>query len=115
MGNAPSIDLTFDIQELKHKTSMEGISDVDLTVVLSRRATIVASLEEWDMDNVEHATLGTALAGGAIQILSTDAKRGALRVVGTDTVGVRMQWDFPLVSWRPSGSIPMISEEFAAM
>lgn len=115
MGNAPSIELTFDIEELEHKTAMEGISDVDLTVVISRGATIVVSLEEWDMDNVEMAVLGTALSGGAIQILATDAKRGALRVVGTNTVGVRMQWDFPLVSFRPSGSVPLISEEFAAM
>jgi hypothetical protein len=115
LGNAPSIELSFDFDELEHFSAMEGINELDLTVTRSKSASIVMELEEMEPDNLEMMVLGTAGTGGVIEILAVNDKTGALRVVGTNDIGVKYQWDFPRVQFRPSGALAMVGDDFASV
>lgn len=116
LGNAPTIQFTINVDVLDHFSSMAGIRSKDFTVVREKSAQIVLTLDEWDPENVAMAVLGTVTGSPAtIDIMSESAITGALRIVGTNDVGVRCQWDFPNVSFRPSGALDLISEEFATM
>ncbi len=116
LGNAPQIQVSITVDVLDHFSSMEGIRSKDLSVVREKSATVVLTLEEWDPENVALAVLGSVGSpDGIINFLDASEHIGALRVIGTNDVGVKTQWDWPRVSFRPSGSMDLISEEFGTM
>lgn len=115
MGNAPSAELSFEFDELEHFSSMEGINELDLTVIRSKSANLVIEFEEFPPDNVSFFTLGAALSDNVIDILAVNDKTGRVQIVGSNDVGVKLQWDFPRVQWRPSGAIPMVTDEIASV
>jgi hypothetical protein len=115
LGNAPSSELSFDFDELEHFSAMEGINELDLTVARSKSASLVMELEEFEPDNLELMVIGTTDTAGVIEILALSQKTGALRIVNTNDVGPKFQWDFPRVQFRPSGAIPMITDDWAGV
>lgn len=115
MGNAPSVELSFDFDELEHFSAMEGINELDLTITRSKSASLVMELEEQNPDNIAFETLGVEGSGGVIEILAVNEKTGAVRVVNSNDVGPKFQWDFPRVQFRPSGAIAMVGDDFAGV
>jgi hypothetical protein len=115
LGNAPSVELSYEFDEIEHFSSMQGINELDLTVARSKSASLVMELEEFEPDNMALMTLGIEGSGGIIEILGVSEKTGALRVVNSNDVGPRFQWDFPRVQFRPSGAIAMVGDDFASV
>jgi hypothetical protein len=115
IGNAPSSELSFDFDEVEHFSAMEGINELDLTIVRSKSASLVLELEEFSPDNLAIMTLGTENSGGVIEIFALTEKTGAIRIVNTNEVGPKYQWDFPRVQFRPSGAIAMITTDIASV
>lgn len=120
LGNCPEIEYTPTVDTLDHFSSMTGIRSKDKKVVREKSATVRVVMEELTPYNLGLAVMGEVTTGvlplpSTIDIFSLSEIKGALRFVGQNDVGARMQADFPNVSITPSSSINLISEEWGNM
>jgi hypothetical protein len=111
MGNAPEFEFTPKADTLDHFSSREGIKSLDKSVVLSRSAEVRLVLEEFTMENLALALLGT-VAGSQLDIFSTDAVEGALAFVGTNDVGKKFEMLLKSVTFLPSSTLKLIGEDW---
>jgi hypothetical protein len=116
LGNAPTVQYTPNIEWLNHNSAMEGIRSRDAREPVEKTAQIVIQLEEWDPLNIELWAFGEMTGSPpVIDLLAEDEITGALRVIGTNTRGVRCQWDWPSVSFGPSSTLDLVTDEWASM
>jgi hypothetical protein len=100
---------------------MSGVRTKDRKVVREKSATLRIVMEELTPHNLGIAVMGEVTDPVApateytIDIFSLSEIKGALRFVGQNDIGARVQWDWPLVSITPSSSINLISEEWGSM
>lgn len=116
LGNVPSLEFTPTIETLEHFSSMEGVKEKDLEIVLERSGELVMIFEEWTPRNLGIALLGEvdegAVGGPEIEIFGANAVQGELKFTSTNEVGPKMDLHFFNVSFIPSGSVNPISDEF---
>ncbi len=118
LGNCPAFELTPTIETLEHKSSMSGVSSVDRKIVLSKALKARIVMEELTPQNLGIILMGDVTPSSpeyVIDIFTLSEVTGKLRFIGTNDIGAKVQMDFPSVSFTPSGSINMISEEWASM
>lgn len=119
-GNCPEVEWTPTVDKLDHFSSRTGIRVKDLSVVREKSATVRVVMEELTPHNLGIAlmgevTTGTPPAPTSIDIFSLSEIRGALRFIGQNDVGAKVQYDWPNVSIIPTSSINLISEEWGSM
>lgn len=118
LGNAPEIELTPQIEKLDHFSSRSGVRSKDKSVVLEKSMTCRIVLEEMVADNLAMLLLGEVSVNGSgneqFSIFSEAEIAGALRFEGTNDVGNRVNVTLPSVSFQPTGSLNLISEEWAS-
>lgn len=119
VGNVAELEITVEIEELEHFSSMEGTRVKDLVVVLEKSGQIRMVMEEWVPENMEIALLGamgTNTEGNiTIDILSEDLIRGKLEFEATNSVGPKWDYVFPSIAFRPSGAIAPITSEWGQL
>lgn len=120
LGNCPEVEWTPTVDKLDHFSSRTGIRVKDLSVVREKSATVRVVMEELTPHNLGIAlmgevTTGTPPAPTSIDIFSLSEIRGALRFIGQNDVGAKVQYDWPNVSIIPTSSINLISEEWGSM
>jgi len=122
LGNAPEVEWSPALDILDHFSSMQGIRAKDRKVVREKSATVRVVMEELTPQNLALALMGGLTSPTApatepytIDIYSLTEIKGALRFVGQNDIGPRVQYDWPLVSITPTGSINLISDEWASM
>lgn len=121
MGNVAEVEFTPEVERLDHFSSMAGIKTKDRSDVLERSATLRLLMDEWTPENLAIAFLGTVSnlvspAGGKkITIFSENAIKGAVRFVGTNSVGPKYQYDWHSVQFAPSGGVNLISDEYGQL
>lgn len=119
VGNVTEFETTPELESLEHYSSREGVKDLDKKVVTSKKMTIRMVTDEWDPENVALALLGVVSqdtdGDDMIDIFSENAIVGALRLEGTNEVGVRWLLEFPSVSFTPSGSLSWISDDWGTI
>lgn len=121
LGNCPEVEWSPTVDKLDHFSSRAGIRVKDLSVVREKSGTVRVVMEELTPDNLGLALMGTVTdvagppATATIDIFSLAEIRGALRVISTNDIGARVQYDWPNVSIVPSSSINLISDEWATM
>lgn len=113
LGNCTEIEMSPENESLDHQSSMSGLKFVDRTVSISRKLSIRLVMDEWSDHNVRLAVMGPET--GAINIYSEPEREGDLVITGTNAVGQKYTWTLASVSFIPSGSINLISEEWATM
>lgn len=116
MGNAQSLEFTPSIDTLPHFSQMEGTKSKDDEVVLTRGGTIKMVLEEWTPDNMAIALLGDvdegASGGPTVEIMSTDAVKGAVKFLSNNDIGPRWNYYYHNVSFVPKNALNVISDEW---
>lgn len=116
MGNVAEFEITPDLEELDHFSSMEGVRVKDLTVIIQKSGTLRMLLEEWTPENLQLALLGEIGADSegdtTIDIMSENVIRGEVRFEGSNQVGPKWNYEFPRVAFKPSGSVSPISDEW---
>lgn len=112
VGNVPEFEWTPELEELEHKTSMEGVRSVDLTIVVEKKGSLRIVLEEWTPENLALALMHDAYSSGAIQIFKDEAIRGQVLFTNSNTVGPRYEWHFLAVDIIPDAAMGLITEEF---
>lgn len=115
VGNVPEFEFTPALEELEHFSSRSGVRSKDRTIVIEKSGSLRIVLEEFTMSNLALAFLGTLTedtSGSVIDIFAENSITGAVRFVGQNEVGARFQVDFPNVSFIPSGSVGLITDEW---
>lgn len=116
VGNVTEMVVTTDMTTLEHFTSRAGTKAKDLVVVLEKKGTIKLTLEEITAENVALQLLGTVNEAGAdgpeVEIFAQNAITGALKFVGTNDVGPRINVELYNVSITPNGDFGLITDEW---
>lgn len=116
MGNCPSYELTPDITKLDHFSSRAGVRQKDRSVATEISATIAITLDEYTLENIRLALLGSAVTTEfgktRISLLQAAEIKGAMRFVGKNSVGSRFQLDLPQVSFNQGAGVQFISDEW---
>lgn len=113
IGNAPEIELTPEFETLDHFSSMAGVKSIDKSVVVSKKLSLRMVMDEWSEANLRLAILGPT--SGAIDIFSEAEREGDVVITGTNDVGIKYEWTLGSVSFLPSSSISLISDEWGTM
>lgn len=120
LGNAPEFELTPTVDKLDHFSSRAGTRKKDRSVVREQTLTARIVLDEWTADNLKIALMGGDLTTGtdgtkSFGIFAVSEITGALTFTGTNDVGSKVSLDLPSVSFTPSGSLNLISDEWGQM
>lgn len=117
VGNVPSFEITITVTKLDHFSSRQGVKFKDKSVVLEKSATVKFVLEEFTGENLAMAFLGDLGAGPPItvDIFTLSEIKGALRLIGTNDIGVKAQYDLPFVTLTPSAAVQLISDTWGGM
>ena len=118
MGNCTEFEFTPEIEKLDHFSSREGVRTKDKSVVLQKSGTIRLVLDEWSVENLKLAVLGSsAVVGGAdvIQIFDESSVSGSLKFTGTNDIGPKYEWIFSAVDFIPSSALNLISDEWGTI
>jgi hypothetical protein len=115
LGNVPTFSFTPKVVLLDHYSSMQGIKEKDLEVVIEKSGEVKMDLEELTARNLGLLMLGdvqTDSSGNAqVQILSRDSLIGELQFFATNTIGPRWYVDLLSVNLTPSGAFDPISDK----
>ncbi|MGR9252742.1 phage tail tube protein [Rhizobium leguminosarum] len=116
LGNAPEIEITPTIEKLDHFSSRSGVRKKDRTVVTEKGATIRIVLDEVTAENLALQLMGevsTSTDGTkSFRIMSESEITGVIDFTGTNDVGNQVDMHLSNVSFGPSGSFNLISDEW---
>lgn len=113
-GNVPEFEITPDNEKLQHYSSQAGIKKLDREVLISQSVGVRLVLEEWTIDNLRLALMGSDGAG-TFDIFAVSEIIGAINFVGTNDIGPQVDIVLPRVSFTPSSSINPLSDEWAGL
>lgn len=118
LGNAPEVELTPAIEKLDHFSSRTGVRSKDRSIVLEKTLTLRIVLDEITEENLRKALLGGALSTNSdgnseFAIFAESEIAGSFRFDGQNTVGNLIRMTLPNVSFTPTGSLKLISDEWA--
>lgn len=113
LGNAPEVELTPAIEKLDHFSSRSGVRSKDRTIVLEKTLTLRIVLDEITADNLALLLLGgTVDTTNTFTIYENSEITGSLVFTGTNDVGNQVTMTLPNVSFTPTGSLNLISDEW---
>ena len=119
MGNCTEFEFTPEIEKLDHFSSREGVRTKDKSVIIQKSATLRMVLDEWTVDNLKKAVLGSSAQDSSgndvIQIFNESSVAGSVKFSGTNDVGPKYEWIFSLVDFIPSSAISLISDEWGTI
>lgn len=116
LGNAPEVEITPEIERLDHFSSRAGVRSKDRSVVLEKTLTCRIVLDEITAANIGMLLLSEVVENSdgtkEIDIFSESEITGALLFTGTNDIGNKCVVTMPSVSFGPSGSLSLISDEW---
>jgi hypothetical protein len=119
VGNVPEFELSAEVEELEHFSSMAGTRTRDRTVVLEKSMTLRMVLEEWTIQNLEMGLLGAADTDSSgrdiVDIFESSRVSGEVKLIGSNEVGAKFMWHFPKVDFIPGSSISPITDEWGTI
>jgi len=120
-GECPEVEFTMNVDKLDYFSNRSGIRTKARTVVREKSATLRIVMSELTADNLALYLMGTAVAGSpaaspySIDIFALSEITGALRFVGANDIGAKVQLDFFNVSFTPGASFSPISDEWGQL
>lgn len=120
LGNVPEFEFTPELEKLAHFSSRQGVRTKDREVVIEKSATLRIVMEEWSLQNLVMALMGSAPVAdvdgnNTFNLLAVDEVRGQIRFEGANSVGPQVTITLPLVAFTPSSSIIPISDEWGSL
>jgi len=110
LGNAPSLNLTVEVETIEHITSREGINTIDWTRTKLRRLKGDFELEEFDAENLNLYLFGTRPDGWSIAPLTSGDLLGKLDFWPMNDIGPRYHFE-AYMKLSPKGSLGLISDD----
>jgi len=90
MGNCTEFEFTPEVEKLDHFSSRSGVRFKDRSVVIQKSGTLRLVLDEWTVDNLKMAVLGSSAVvsdAEVIQIFDQSSVSGAIKFTGTNDIG----------------------------
>lgn len=130
LGNVSNASLTLNVEFLDHFSSRAGIRSKDLSVPVQIGGELSLTLDEWQLENLALAVLGTVsdqetgdpgYVDGAteqnkkIAMLNSTSVVGQVRMVGTNSVGVKVEVLLPRVSFKSGNQLSLIADEWGTI
>jgi hypothetical protein len=116
LGNVSALSISADIETLDHFSSRAGVKSKDLSIILSKGGTLNMTMDEVTARNLALMVAGVvdeeAIGGPTIEIFGQNAINGALKFVGANEIGPKVNLDLPNVSFKPDGDLDFISDEW---
>jgi hypothetical protein len=111
LGNAPAFSIGPTVEKLDHFSSRAGVKQKDLTVILSQGLNVKFTLDEITLENLALAFYGE-VSGNVLTLLASSQVQGALKLVGTNSVGEKVQVDLWKISINATGDTPFIGDSW---
>lgn len=111
MGNAPAFSIMPVVETLVHTSSREGVKEEDLEVITMVGATVKFTLDEYDIENLAIAFLGT-VSGDLIHALTDTVLIGELRFLGSNVVGPNYNAICWKVKLKATSEVGFITEDW---
>lgn len=120
VGEVPEAEWTPEIENLDYFSNRTGVRSKTKTVVIEKGGTLRLVFNEVTPENMQLKLLGDIGVNSdgetEIDIFSQNSISGAqVQITGTNEVGTKIRVLFNNVAFNPSGSLPFISEEWAAI
>ncbi|WP_375782913.1 hypothetical protein ACE10Z_23655 [Bradyrhizobium sp. Pha-3] len=109
MGNVQKWDITPNPTILKHKNTQGGLKRVDMTAMTLLEMGFSTALDEWTVDNMMIALLGTVNTAGLIEIGVTSITR-QIKWVGANIYGPQWEVILPKVFIAAKEAIQFMSQ-----
>lgn len=114
MGNAPRFTVSPSHDMLEHFTDEGGVLIMDDVQLRQRAASVSIAAEEFTPQNLAIA-LGAVDAGGGVYRVATGFVQRAVKLVGSNEKGAKVQVFLPRVLFVAQGDIDFISETYASL
>lgn len=121
LGEVPEFEYTATVDKLDYFSNRAGIRIKARSVVRETGASLRIVMSELTADNMALYFMGEPQAGTpplpafSIDIFSVTEIRGAIRFVGTNDIGAKIQLDFGNVAISPSAAFNPISDEWGQL
>lgn len=118
IGNCPTFEFTPEVTKLDHFSSREGVKTKDLSVVLEKKGTLKIVLEEFSVENIALAILGTttgAPGSSVTEIFATAQVTAEVKFTATQDIGPKYEWHFLGVDFIPGKTISLISDTWGTL
>jgi hypothetical protein len=118
LGNAPEFECSPSVERKDHFSSRLGVRTRDFSVVSTKMMAVRFILDELTDENFALYFMGGVTAPVAPATYSTVSMmdlgnlNGALRLIGTNDVGFKLQVDIPSVNLAPQGNLQFIQDEY---
>lgn len=111
LGNAPNFTISPTVETLEHFSSREGIKKKDKTVIVQAGLNIKFTLDEYELNNLALALMGS-VSGSTITMLASTELEGKLVFTGTSEVGPKFLATLHRVSLKPVSEISFITDDW---
>lgn len=111
VGNVSKFEFTSNITRLKHYSSRVGTRFKDKDVVTQVDATLAMTMDEITGANLQYMLLSTNTGSSPVMLdlLTEPNLEVAVRLIGTNDVGAKVQVDLPNVILTPNGALGFIN------
>jgi len=111
VGNVSKFEFTSNVTRLKHYSSRVGTRFKDKDVVTQVDATLAMVMDEITAANLQYMLLSTNTGTSPVMmdILTQPNLEVAVRMIGTNDVGAKVQVDLPSVLLTPNGALGLIN------
>jgi hypothetical protein len=115
MGNCPKFEISPKPEVKKHYDSMEGTKELDFIGIVSKEGEVTIDLDEITPDNLMIAVLGEVESDGSIEILKAAKIERAIKLVGTNDIGAKVEVTLPRVFFDGNKAINLIDDNFGSV
>jgi hypothetical protein len=115
VGNCPKFEWKPDVKTLDHYTSQSFAMTQDAKVPTQIGGKLSIVTDEITIANLGIFAMGTptgSVGSQSIDILSKSGWQGAIKCVGTNSIGKRKQWTFNNVLFIPDKAVSVIDTKF---
>lgn len=111
LGECLAFTTTMAVQVLEYQSRRHSTRIPVKTINLGKTLTVAMTMSEFSLENLEMWAMGTAVGSPPVTPIGSDAEvRGALRVIGENTIGQTFQVDLHDVSLRPNGALQWLAD-----
>lgn len=120
LGEAPEVELTPAIEKLDYNSNRSGVRTKVKSVVLEKSMTLRVVLSEINAENLQMMLIGGEIitntdGSKSFDIFENSDITGVIEFTGTNDVGSQVDMILPNVSFGPSGSLNVISDEWGQL
>lgn len=114
LGNVPKFELSPNVTLKDHFSSRTGTKTKDRSIVQEVAMKVTMTLEEFNVENLALAVLGT-VTSNTVDLLSNTQLTGQIDFQGTNDVGAKVDITLYNVQISPTGNLGFITDDWGGI